>query len=119
MKRDVTIGLTDVISGEYKEFQSDVLSNNSDLLNVLFGSFAYPGFFPPVDAFGSQWFDGSAVYDVDIFSSINKCLGAGFKEEDIVVDVVFTSAANLNAIDAEKLKSVGMLFRYLEIASFY
>lgn len=119
MKRDVTIGLTDVLSGEYKEFQEEALSNNADMLSVLYGSFAFPGFFPPVEAFGTKWFDGSAVYDIDIFSSINKCFDAGFKEEDIVVDVVFTSAANLNTVDAEKLKSVGMLFRYLEISSFY
>jgi len=119
VQREVTVGLTDVLSGEFKEFQEDVLSNNGDMLNVLYASFAFPGFFPPVEAFGTKWFDGSAVYDVDIFSSVNKCLDAGFKEEDVVVDVVFTSAANLNQVDAEQLKAVGMFFRYLEISSFY
>lgn len=30
-----------------------------------------------------------------------------------------TSAANLNEVDASNYKSVGMLFRYLEISSYY
>jgi len=85
----------------------------------LFASFAFPGFFPPAEAFDSKWFDGSAVYDIDIFTAINKCIDNGYKEEDVVVDVVLTSSANLKQVDAEDYKSIGMLFRYLEISSFY
>ena len=43
----------------------------------------------------------------------------GFKNEDIVVDVIMTSSANLKDVQAEDYKSIGMLFRYLEISSFY
>jgi predicted acylesterase/phospholipase RssA len=119
MKREVSIGITDVLSGEFKDFQEDSFSNDLDLVKVLFASFAVPGFFPPVDAFGSKFFDGSAVYDLDVFTAINKCLSDGNKEEDLVIDIVFTSAANLKQVDAENYKSIGMLFRFLEIASFY
>jgi hypothetical protein len=68
---------------------------------------------------GSSYFDGSAVWDIDIFSAINKCTAKGFKEEDIIVDVVMTSAANIKEVEAESYKSIQMLFRYLEISSFY
>jgi len=119
MQREVSIGITDVLSGEFKDFTEDALQNNDDLIQVLYASFAFAGFFPPVEAFGTKWFDGSAVYDIDIFSGINKCLDAGFKEEDLVIDAVFTSSANLKQVNAEEYKSIGMLFRFLEISSFY
>lgn len=119
MKREVTIGITDVLSGEYKDFHENQLKNSNDIIDVLYASFAFAGYFPPVEAFGSKWFDGSAVYDIDIFTAINKCLDDGFKEEDVVVDTVLTSSANLNQVNAEDYKSISMLFRYLEISSFY
>ena len=119
MQREVSIGLTDIDSGDYKEFTEDTLSNNDDLLQVLYASFAYAGFFPPVEAFGSKWFDGSAVYDLDIFSPIKKCYDAGFKEEDLVIDTVFTSSANLRQVNGSDYTSLAMLGRFLEIASFY
>jgi len=77
------------------------------------------GFFPPVEAFNSEWFDGSAVWDIDIFSGVNRCRDKGFAEADIVIDVILTSAANLQEVDAENYKSINMLFRYLEISNYY
>ena len=43
----------------------------------------------------------------------------GYQNSDIIVDVIMTSAANLKQVEAEDYKSIGMLFRYLEISSFY
>ena len=80
---------------------------------------SFAGFFPPAEVLGSSYFDGSAVWDIDIFSAVNKCTEKGFKNQDIVVDVVMTSSANLKQVQAEDYKSIGMLFRYLEISSFY
>lgn len=73
LKRELAIGITDVLSGQYANFEEDKLEDDDTLLNVLYASFAFPGFFPPVEAFDSKWFDGSAVYDIDIFTAINKC----------------------------------------------
>lgn len=80
---------------------------------------SFAGFFPPAEVLGSSWFDGSAVWDVDIFSAINRCVDKGFAQSDITVDIIMTSAANLKNVSAEDYKSIGMLFRYLEISSFY
>ncbi len=35
------------------------------------------------------------------------------------MDVILTSSANLTQVDATDYKSIGMLFRYLEISSYY
>jgi predicted acylesterase/phospholipase RssA len=85
----------------------------------LYASLSFAGFFPPADVLGSSYFDGSAVWDVDIFSAVNRCKAKGFEDKNIIVDVVMTSAANLKEVQAEDYKSISMLFRYLEISSFY
>ena len=82
-------------------------------------SVSFAGFFPPLEAFGTKWFDGSAVWDMDIFTGINKCLGVVDDPSAIIVEIVLTSSANLKEVDATEYRSIGMLFRYLEISSFY
>ena len=119
MKRDVDIGIVDVIDGSYKDFSDKNITQGDNLVDALYASMSFAGFFPPAEVLGSAYFDGSAVWDIDIFSAINRCTEKGFKNEDIVVDVVMTSSANLKEVQAEDYKSIGMLFRYLEISSFY
>jgi predicted acylesterase/phospholipase RssA len=115
----MSIGIVDVLSGQYLPFTEANLTTGDNLINSLYASFALPGFFPPVQAFNSKWFDGSAVYDLDLFSAINRCVKAGHAQSDIVVDVLMTSSANLKTVDAHDYKSISMLFRFLEINSFY
>jgi len=119
IKRNVDIGIVDVIDGSYKDFSDQQVTEGSNLVDALYASMSFAGFFPPAEVLGSAWFDGSAVWDIDIFSAVNKCSAKGFANEDIVVDVVLTSSANLKPVEAEDYKSIGMLFRYLEIASYY
>ena len=57
----------------------------------MFASLSTVGYYPPAEVFGSAFVDGAAVWDIDIFSAINKCEAQGFKEEDIVVDVLLTT----------------------------
>jgi predicted acylesterase/phospholipase RssA len=119
VKRATDIGIVDVLSGQYLPFTEKNLTTGDNLINSLYASFALPGFFPPVEAFGSKWFDGSAVYDLDIFSAVNRCTEKGFKQADIVIDVLLTSSAGLKTVDAHDYKSISMLFRFLEINSYY
>lgn len=118
IKRNLGIGIVDVLKGEYKEFSEQNITSGDNLVNSLFASFAIPGFFPPASAFGSKWFDGSAVYEIDIFTAISRCLEQT-SEDNIVVDVLMTSSANLKQVDAKDYRSISMLFRFLEISSFY
>jgi hypothetical protein len=111
-------GIVDVLSGNYLDFTQSNVTSLDNLIDALYASFAFPGFFAPVSAFGSSWFDGGAVYDLDVFSAINHCLKT-VPEEDVVVDVVLTSSGHLKHVDAEDYRSISMLFRYLEISSYY
>jgi predicted acylesterase/phospholipase RssA len=74
MKRALNIGIVDVLDGSYKDFtDQNVTLGETSLVDAMYASMSFAGFFPPADVFGSSFFDGSAVWDIDIFSAINKC----------------------------------------------
>lgn len=119
MKRDVDIGIVDLVSGKYKAFSKENITQGDNLADGLYASVSFAGFFPPAHVLGSYFFDGTAQRDIDLFAAINRCKDKGFANTDIVVDTILTSASNLQEVDASNLKSVGVLFRYLEISSYY
>ena len=96
----MNIGIVDVKDGSYKDFNDKNITQGQNLVDALYASLSFAGFFPPADVLGSSYFDGSAVWDIDIFSAINQCTDMGFNNEDIIVDVVMTSAANLKEVQA-------------------
>jgi len=91
MRRLLDIGIVDVRDGSYRDFSernitSSVKHNSwswwgneekttdtNTLAEALYASMSFAGFFPPADVLGSYYFDGSAVWDIDIFSAINRC----------------------------------------------
>jgi len=117
LKRDVDIGITDVLTGKFKGLEARELTDDN-LIESLHASFTVAGFFPPVEAFGSDYFDGSAVWDIDIFTPVNRCLEKT-TEDEVVIDVIFTSTSNLKEVDASDFHTINMLFRYLEVSSYY
>jgi hydroxymethylpyrimidine/phosphomethylpyrimidine kinase len=54
---------------------------------------------------GSSFFDGSVIWDLDIFSAVNKCLET-HADADIVVDVVMTSRKTLKVVDASNFNAL-------------
>lgn len=92
MQRSVHIGLTDVLAGTFEVQVEENLNDN--LLDIMFASFADPGYYPPAESMGHTWFDGAVVWDLDIFSAVNKCLET-HEPKDIVLDVVLTHEKTL------------------------
>ena len=117
-QRWIDIGLTDVLQGKYTDFNAEQLTGD-ELSNVMYAQFAQAGFFPPVEFDNTDWFDGSTIWDLDIFSVVNHCQDLGFADEDIVVDVILTSEKNLKQVDASNYKSIQMLWRYLAVSRYY
>ena len=116
--RWIDVGLTDVLKGQYVDYQEDALVGD-DLYNVMYAQFAQAGVFPPVEFKDTDYFDGSTIWDLDIFSVVNQCQAQGFADEDIVVDVILTSEKTLKTVDASDYKSIQMLWRYLEVSRYY
>lgn len=84
----------------------------------MFASFSYAGFFPPAESMDGTWFDGSVIWDLDIFSAVNKCLET-HDQKNITVHVLLTSEKTLKVVDASKFNSLEMGIRYLEVSRYY
>ena len=116
--RWIDVGLTDVLKGTYVDVQESGLVGD-DLYNVMYAQFAQAGIFAPVEMNNTDYFDGSTIWDLDIFSVVNQCQSMGFADEDIVVDTILTSEKTLKTVDASDYKSIQMLWRYLEVSRYY
>lgn len=99
-------------------FNENTDSLNTNLQDVMFASFAYPGFFPPAESMGSAWFSGSVIWDLDMFSPINKCRET-HADSDIVLDVVLTSRKSLKPKDASNFNTVQIAIRAAEVIRYY
>ena len=71
-QRFVDIGLTNALSGNYDDMLADDV--DAHLQDIMVAYFAYAGFFPPAVSMGSSWFDGTTIYDIDVYSAVNQCL---------------------------------------------
>ena len=85
----------------------------------MYAQFAAAGVFPPVEYNNTDYFDGSTIWDLDIFSVVNECQAKGYADADIVVDVLLTSEKTLKTVDASNYHSIQMLWRYLEVSRYY
>ena len=37
----------------------------------MFASFSYAGVFPPAKSMGSEWYDGAAIWHMDVYTAVN------------------------------------------------
>jgi len=115
-QRFVDVALANIANGTIDEFYGNDLATG-DLLDVMYGSFSFPGFFAPEVAMASDWFDGGMVWDIDVFSAVNKCMET-HAQEDIVLDVVLADTRHLREVDASNyvtwqvLKRAAFIIRY-------
>jgi hypothetical protein len=105
-QRWIDIGLTDVLSGTYVDYLESDLEGTDSLENVLYANFAQAGIFPPVAYNDTEYFQGSTIWDLDIFSVVNECVAQGYSFENIVVDVLMTSDRSLKKVDASNYNSL-------------
>jgi len=82
-------------------------------VNVLYASLSTVGWYAPVEAFGSSFVDGAAVWDIDIPAAINTCSSLGYADENIYVDVLMTTNKAIAFEDTSEFNSLHMLYRYL------
>ena len=118
--RHFDIGILDFMKGTYITVDEKAETQGlSGIINTMFTSFSFPGFFPPTSSFGSHFIEGSSVRTLDVLSAVGNCLNAGFAESDITIDVILSSPVDLSRVDAKDYRSYMMLYRYLQIAYYY
>lgn len=62
-----------------------------------------------------MWFTGNSIYEIDILAPIKYCERMGYKEDEIVMDVILSGNPNLPHALANYYNSFGMLERTLEV----
>jgi hypothetical protein len=118
--RHFDIGILDFMKGTYITVdEKGETQGLQGIINTMFTSFSFPGFFPPTSSFGSRFIEGSSVRTLDVLSAINNCIAAGFNESNIIIDVLLSSPQDFNRVDASDYRSYMMLYRYLQVASYY
>ena len=120
VKRNITTGMTNINSGEYEIFTNVNHTNitiDDEMLAVLASS-AIPIGFPPVEFKNNTYVDGALASFVDVTSGINLCRNKGFKDENIVLDVIMLWGGTINIIDPQNFSPFESLGRTLEIMYF-
>jgi len=98
---------------------ADGSPNTTKLARFIRASAAIPGIFQTVEIDGTVYSDGSTVMGSNVFSAINRCLAAGYTEENIVMDVVTTASNRLVAWDEKTNNNVqGIKTRASDIQQF-
>lgn len=113
----ITLGAVNVASGEYVDLTD--LMTTQKLEQAVFAATALNIFFPPVNEFGQDWFDGSGVWPLEVIGPITRCEQMGYKDSDIIVDVLMTNSDKLPARNASNDSTIPSVLRYLEISDFY
>jgi len=89
MQRSVNVGIVDLLTGKWVDYTDETIKSDT-IVDLMYTSLSSTPYFAPVEAFGSYYFDGSAIWDIDIASAVNKCLAKGYTHAETVVDIVMT-----------------------------
>ena len=112
IKRNITVGSTNLDTGLFSTFDETV---GSAILDAVVCSASPPFFFPPHQFEGYSWSDGGCIVNLDVFSSVERCLEVT-SEENIIVDVVFASQIGGLPVDT-KFKTPDVISRMFAIKS--
>ena len=115
--RHLSVGITNVLNGQYKSLLEH--HGVAEMVQALTATIAFPGVFKSVEAFGSLWFSGAAVYEIDIVGPINHCKRMGYEDEDIVVDAILSGNPHLPHVMAGFYNSFAMFERTTEVMEYY
>ena len=86
LKRSLIIRAVDLITGDLVIYDEETPMDK--MPSVVKGSASIPLFFPPTELDDHAFIDGGTFGSLDISQGIIKCRDKGYKDEDIVVDVI-------------------------------
>ena len=90
-------------------------------IESVMASSAIPAIFPPVvDASGETLVDGGAIWNSDLPSAVNGCRDLGYKDSDIILDIILCGGAPLSVKeDVSGHNTYQNFMRYREMSSYY
>lgn len=115
--RKIVVGTTDSQTGNFVRF-TEKLSPHELAYKAGRASTAIPGFFEYVNFKNKTFIDGGVVINLDIGGAVARCQESGFKNKDIIIDIVMCSGNLLKDVNPENFTAAQMLYRYYEITQF-
>ncbi len=113
IQRQLFVSACDANTGEYIVFDGSH-AESSDLPEMCTASSAIPGVYPASEQNGRVLIDGGTIWSVNVFSAVEGCRALGYKDKNIIVDILMTSHAEVDSsIDITKLGTLEMYFRYV------
>ena len=87
LKRKLITGSVDVNTGQFVSLDFDDLEP-SEYVQAVLASASIPGIFPPTKLRDYLLIDGGTTWNLNIVGAIDKCRKMGFKDQDIVLDII-------------------------------
>ena len=116
-KRKLNIGITNMLNGTFVSFNDNFKSKH--LVEALKSSVAYPGIFPPHQAWDSFWQPGSSIWNIDVSAPVLRCKAMGFKEDQIIIDVILDNSDEIETVDVSNYNAFQMGYRTYEVMSYF
>jgi len=92
---------------------------NDYAIDSVMASASMPAVFPYVIREGKTLIDGGSVWNTDLVSAVEMCRATGAADNEITVDVVLCSGANIETLpNVENKNTFGHLMRFLAINSY-
>lgn len=87
VERKVVVGATNAKTGKFVRFTEKV-GRDELMFDATRASSAFPGFFQSVNYQNMTLIDGGVLINLDIAGAVDRCKEMGFKEKDIILDIV-------------------------------
>ena len=117
-KRRVVMSSVNVDTGEYVDFTRDNI-DLWELPHAAVSSASIPGVFPHHVWRMGTFMDGGTVINVNIASAINQCIDAGYKEDQIVLDVLICGDPTHPAAEVDTDDTMENYMRVRDLKKFY
>ena len=109
LQRNCSLGVTYIDTVDFVVSLGKINSSNAALWSVK--SSTVEGLFPPVHEDGHFIVDGGTQYLIELASAISFCSNLGYKDSDIIIDLLLNLMENMTAINVTNSSSMGMLSR--------
>lgn len=112
------VSAVDVNTGQYVTFDETIPF--ADVPMSIVSSSSIPFLFPPATFRGHLLMDGGTVWNTNMVSAVEKCRKMGFKDDDILLDILLLNQPELSQADRKKnMTTISNYFRRREIKDYY
>ena len=116
-KRTFTVAAANVETGEYETFTKDNITYE-EMPQAAMSSGSIPTVFAPQHFKDMYLMDGGTVWDVNVASAIEQCMGIVEDQRDIILDVMICSYQEAPE-EPDKTNTIHNFWRQREIHHFY